>query len=78
MLGETIFYFIGKGNVASMFLFGAKFHQKDETKLGLQIVIRENQNKKWGYMLDPFKPLMNNCHQCSITNFIAPIQLYMA
>jgi hypothetical protein len=61
-----------------MFLFGPKSHQKAKTKLGLQIVIPENQNKKWGYMLDPFKPLMNNCHKCSIIDFMAPIQLYMA
>jgi hypothetical protein len=61
-----------------MFLFGAKIHQKAKTKLGLQIVIRENQNKKWGYMLDPFKPLMKNWHKCSIIDFMAPIQLYMA
>ncbi len=29
-------------------------------------------------MLDPLKPLMNNCHKCSIIDFMAPIQLYMA
>jgi hypothetical protein len=46
VLSESILYFIRKGNVASMFLFGAKFRQKAKTKLGLQIVIRENRNKK--------------------------------
>jgi hypothetical protein len=44
VLGEPILCFIAKGNVASMFLFSAKFHQKAKTKLGLQIVIKGNQN----------------------------------
>jgi hypothetical protein len=46
VLSESILYIIAKGNVALMFLFGPKSHQKAKTKLGLQIVIPENQNKK--------------------------------